>query len=155
MSLAIQINLNSEDALDGASELPAPGGAAVTKTVDAEGIVVLDVADGTPFGLFDPGSLLGSRSGDFVLQSLQVSSTGAAGAGPDTVALVGPAPPDGTAPRFVFHTLTSPNSLFQGAQIIPAGYKISILDTSDTKHVVRLTLWPIARLDQIVGILAG
>jgi hypothetical protein len=88
MSLAIQINLNKAAVLDGTSELPAPSvGGAVTKTVDSDGIVVLTVDTSTSFGAFDPGSLLGSRSADFVLQSLQVSSAGSAGLGPDNIAL--------------------------------------------------------------------
>lgn len=156
MSLAIQINLNRSSVLDGVSELPAPGSVvsglvSVTKSVDAEGVMVLNVADDAnniPFGAFDPGSLLGSRSGDFVLQSLQVSST-TSEAGTNNLALIGPAAPEGTAPRFVFHTLTPPDTLFEGAQIIPAGYKISILSSSAGKHVVRLTLWPITKLEQL------
>jgi hypothetical protein len=148
MSLAIQINLNKSAALDGTTELPTPGGA-VTKSVDSEGVVVLEADTSTDFGAFDPGSLLGSKSADFVLQSLQVSAASGAAGGPDNLALLGPAAPGGTAPRFVFHTLAVPDGLFEGAQIIPAGYKISILHSYTGKHVVRLTLWPITRIEQL------
>lgn len=118
MSLAIQFNLNNAAALDGATELPFLSSGQVTKTVDADGIVMLEVNAAESFGLSDSGRLLGSSSGDLVPRSLQVSSTGTAGAGTDTVASVGLAPPDATDQRFVFHTLTCPIRCLRGAQIM-------------------------------------
>ena len=157
MSLTIQFNINNEAGLDGYSELEAPSvGGDVTKSVDAQGVVVIEAASTQLFGAFDPGSLLGSRSGDFVLQSMQVSSTGDGEFGTGDVALIGPKPPGvaGDPHRFVFHTLTTDNELFVGGQIIPAGYKLSFVSDSPGPHVIRLTMWPISRLEQISPILA-
>lgn len=150
MALAIQININKVGPLDGTTELPALDSGLVTKSVDDEGVVVLEVDGGQSVGVFDPGSLLGSKSGDFVLQSMQVSRSGTAGAGPDDVALLGPAAPGGTSPRFGFFTLSAADNLFEGAKIIPAGYKLSFLESStDGKHVIRMSLWPVTKLEQL------
>lgn len=150
MSLAVQFNINDPAVLDGTTELPTPSeGGTVTKSVNTQGVVVIDAAVGELFGAFDPGSLLGARSGDFVLQAMQVSSTGTFALGDENVALVGPKPPAVAVFRFVFHTLAAPDDLFEGAKIIPAGYKLSFKSTAAGPHVVRLTLWPVARLEQI------
>ncbi|KIG17888.1 hypothetical protein DB30_02511 [Enhygromyxa salina] len=156
MSLAVQFNIHDLNALDGVTELPAPTeGGTVTKSVNTQGVVVIDAAVSELFGAFDPGSLLGARSGDFVLQTMQISSTGTFSSGTVNVAIVGPQPPDaeGAPYRFVFHTLTGPDDLFEGGKIIPAGYKLSFMSDAVGPHVVRLTLWPVARLEQISALM--
>jgi hypothetical protein len=156
MSFTIQFNINNTGTLDQYTELETPTvGGDVTKSVDAQGVVVINAAATEVFGAFDPGSLLGTRSGDFVLQSMQVSSAGA-GFTAGNVALIGPKPPGagGSPHRFVFHTLTGVNDMFVGGQIIPAGYKLSFNTTAAGTHVIRLTMWPISRLEQIAAILA-
>lgn len=155
MSLTIQFNINNTEALDEYSELAVPSvDPVVTKSVDAQGVVIIDAAAAAVFGAFDPGSLLGSRSGDFVLQSMQVSSTSEFASG--NVALIGPKPPGaiGNPHRFVFHTLTAANDMFVGGKIIPAGYKLSFNVIATGPHVIRLTMWPISRLEQISAMLA-
>jgi hypothetical protein len=156
MSLTIQLNINYPLAFDQYTELDPPtAGGSVTKSVDAQGVVIIDAAATEVFGAFDPGSVLGSRSGDFVLQTMQVSSaTGMFSAG--DVALIGPKPPGvaGDPHRFVFHTLTAADDLFVGGQIIPAGYKLSFNTDATGTHVIRLTMWPISRLEQISALLA-
>ena len=155
MSLTIQFNINNPAELDEYSELETPSaGSDVTKSVDAQGVVVIAAAASELFGAFDPGSLLGSRSGDFVLQSMQVSSTADFSEG--DVALIGPQPPGagGDPHRFVFHGLTGLHDLFVGGQIIPAGYKLSFNTDATGPHVIRLTMWPISRLEQIATLLA-
>lgn len=155
--MTIQFNLSNTSSFDEFSELIAPSeGGYVTKSVDTQGVVIIAANASQAFGAFDPGSLLGSRSGDFVLQSMQVSSAGV-GFTTGSVALIGPKPPlaEGNPHRFVFHTLTAVNDMFVGAQIIPAGYKLSFNSNAAGTHVIRLTMWPISRLEQISAILAS
>lgn len=154
MSLTIQFNINDTEILDETSELAIPTPGFVTESLSARGVAVIEAAVTVRFGAFDPGLPYGSPTSDFVLQCMQVSSAGGFESG--DVALAGPQPPGvgGTPFRFVFHTLTGADDLFIGAQIIPTGYKLSFTSDADGPHVIRLTYWPITRVEQVAAIMA-
>lgn len=168
--LTIRINVGDTGPLDGSTPLPPNSDQAVRPSVNnALQIYELDLPNGQPFGLFDPGELgLLGKSGSYLLRHCTVWSIAAQKTVPHNsgckVEVVSPEGPGGFTNRRTIIDLGA-SGLSLGSGIvpegsgipIPVGHKIAfdtladelIVDTPGP-HLVQMTFMP-AKLPQRVA----